>query len=165
MAGATAEDDRPVARRPLWLAGLAALLVASLLAWIVMLSWFSWDNARLAEGRAFEGDGMVAPPAAFTARWWQDAALAFPRIALVLLFYAVPLIAIIAVVERSGRNWSAALAGAGATLPLACAWVFLALNTSHPVRLSEVLVPLLLLALAGTAGGAAAKAVRYGVRV
>ena len=162
--GLTSDSEVEGARRPLWLAGLAGLLTASALAWIVVLAWFTYDNSRLDAGDAFEADGMVPPPAAFTGDWWADAALAFPRIALVLLLYAVPLVAIIAFFERSDSTRSAAAGGAAAMAPLVLAWVALAALSPHLVPWRVFLTPILLLLAIGAAGGAAAVAVRNGRR-
>jgi hypothetical protein len=161
--GLTSNGEDGNARRPLWLAGLAGLLAASLLVWIAALAWLSWDNARLDEVDAFEGDGMVRPPAAFTQEWAADAALAFPRIALVLLAYALPLIAIIAFLERSGSRPRPLFSGALAMTPLALFLLALAARAPHTALL-EVVVPILILFVIGTIGGWVAGSVRNGQR-
>lgn len=152
--------DEAEAGRPLWLAGLAGLLTASLLAWIVIIGWLSYDNARLDAGDAFEGDGVVPPPEALTADWWAGAASAYPKIAALFLLYAVPLVAILAAFERIGAGRRAIAAGTAAAAPLAFLWLVLAALAPEDVSWRETLVPILLLVAVGAVGGAAAVAVR-----
>lgn len=153
-------------RRPLWAAGLAGLVTATLLAWIVILSWVAYDNARLDDAHMFEGDGNVRPAAPFTSDWWASAALAFPKIALVALAYAVPLMAIIALGERrhsrSRLVWP--LAGGLAMAPLACAWIVLAASSPHIVPAHAVFGPVMVLVAIGMLGAGAAAAIRNGSR-
>jgi hypothetical protein len=157
-------ERRP--QRPLWLAGLAALLTASLLAWIIILAWGAYDYARLDEGHMFEDDRQVRPAAPFTLDWWPNALLAFSRIAAFALAYALPLMAIIAFVERGsdGLRFGWPMAGAAAMAPLICAVILLAAGSHFAVPPLDFIAPILLLLLVGMAGGAAAAAVRNGPR-
>jgi hypothetical protein len=163
MAGGLISNGEAAdARRPLWLAGLAGLLTASALVWTVALAWFAYDNARRDAGDAFEADGMVRPPAAFSGDWWADAALAFPKIAVVMLFYAVPLTGVIASLERGSYDRIAAVAGAAAMMPLVLALLVLAGLSPNVAFWAELAAPILLLLIIGAIGGAAATAVRNG---
>ena len=152
-------------RRPLWLAWLAGWVTPVTLGWVMLLVFLEHDNARLDEGHAFEADNAVRPPALFTPDWLENAALAHPKLLLVGLAYAIPLIFLIALLERraerSAIDWC--LAGAVAALPLCAAWLVLAaVLPPHPVPWTEFLIPPLILAFLGVAGGAAARLVRHG---
>ena len=159
------EGAEAQARRPLWRLGLAAHFTATTVAWLALLAWIEYDNARLDEGHVFEADDVVRPPAAFTSDWWANAASAFPRIALVALAYALPLVAIVAFLERRRPRSGTVcpLAGAAAMVPLGC--VYLVLLVGSPQVVEPVhFVPLLVLAAIGAAGAAAAAAACRGLR-
>lgn len=158
--GETAWTSAPL-RLP-WLASLAGWLTATALGWLVLLIFIEWDNARLDEGHVFEAEGAVRPPALFTPDWLENAALAYAKLLLVALLYAIPLMFLIARLEgrseRSAIGWY--LAGAVAALPLAATSLLL-VALSPSITWTDHLVPPLLLALLGTAGGGAARLVRH----
>lgn len=152
-------------RRPLWLAWLASWLTSVTMGWLALLVYIELDNARLDEGHVFEEGHFVRPPALFTLDWIEDAALMHPKLLLIGLGYAIPMIFLIALLERiderSAIGWY--LAGAVAAVPLAIVWLALAtLLPPHPIPWTEHLVPPLILILLGLAGGGAARLVRNG---
>lgn len=151
--------------RPLWLAWLTSWLTSVTLGWLLLLVYLEWDNARLDEGHVFEEGKFVRPPAPFTLDWIEDAALMHPKLLLIGLGYAIPMIFLIALLERIDERspivWY--LAGAVAAVPLAIVWLALAtLLPPHPIPWTEHLVPPLILVLLGLAGGGAAGLVRNG---
>ena len=163
--GEAAIDGTGERRRPLWLAGLASLLTSVTLGWLLLLVHLEADNARLDEGHAFEGDNVVRPPVLFTMEWMEQAALMHPKLLLVGLGHAIPLMILIARLERreepSAIDWY--LAGAVAAVPLAAAWLLLAiLLPPQPISWTEFFVPPLILASLGMAGAGAARLVRNG---
>jgi hypothetical protein len=152
-------------RRPLWLAWLAGWLTSVTLGWLLLLVYLERDNARLDEGHVFEEGNFVRPPALFTLDWIEDAALMHPKLLLIGLGYAIPMILLIALLERADERsaiaWS--LAGAVAAVPLGMVWLALAtLLPPRPIPWTEHLIPPLILVLLGVAGGGAARLVRNG---
>jgi hypothetical protein len=151
-------------RRRLWKAGLAGHVVMTTIVWATILVWLAYDNARLDEGHAFEAEGAVRPPDPFTADWLANAGLAYGRIALVALAYAIPLMLFLPHFERARPGGSGALPGAAAAMPLALAWTTIAALSAHVIPWGTFAGPALLLLLSGAAGGVAAARVRNGPR-
>ncbi|MEA3015301.1 MAG: hypothetical protein QOI38_23 [Sphingomonadales bacterium] len=166
MAGGTisggAEPSGGGKPRRLWKAGLAGHVVMTTIVWATILLWLAYDNARLDDGHAFEADGAVRPPDPFTSEWLANAGLAYGRIALLALAYAIPLMLFLPHFERVRPGGSGALAGAAAALPLALAWATIAALSAHVIPWATFAGPALLLLLSGAAGGVAAARVRNG---
>ena len=164
--GFSDEADRTGAHRPrpLWVAGLVGLLTATLLTCIVIMGAVAY--MRWVDPESIECDGCIRPPDLFSYEWWVQAAMLFPPIALVAIGYAVPLMAITAYLERRPQRPRLAwpIAGAFATAPLACIWVFLIATgePAEPVR--ALFAPIVIVAIIGMIGGTVAGAVRGGPR-
>jgi hypothetical protein len=132
--GPTACRSEPT-RLP-WLACLSGWLTSTALGWLALLIFIELDNARLDEGHAFEDDAAVPPPALFSSEWLQNAALAYPKLLVVALVYAIPLLLLIARLERRADR------------------------SPQAISLSSLVIPPVIVTLLGVAGGGSARLVR-----